>query len=380
MTWWQNLRTLWPGALRQQVTRTGLAYSGAIVIVTLAAVLSANNLLFLILAAMLSILGISGFVSKLTLAGLEIDLLLPPHISARRRVRATVRLKNLKRWMPSFSINVAGAPRGGNLIGSSSGFDGALYFPAIPGGVALEEPIEVRFPSRGRYSGRTFQLTTRFPFGFAERREMVTLRHDVIVYPCLEPHPRYQALADSIAGELEAWRRGPGHDFYRIRPYEALESARHVDWKATAHTRSLQVREFARDEDQMVVIYLDLDATADQGAWFETAVECAAFVAFRLSETGHRVRLRTQEFDLASPSEGDIYDILKYLALVGRRAGARPPSADQSSPVQILLSANPQRVSALDWGGGDGSRILGPDALRESDTAPVAPAGPSSGL
>ena len=95
MHWWQNLRTLWPGALRQQVTRTGLAYSGAIVIVTLAAVLSANNLLFLILAAMLSILAISGFVSKLTLAGLEIDLLLPPHISARRTIRATVRLKNL---------------------------------------------------------------------------------------------------------------------------------------------------------------------------------------------------------------------------------------------------------------------------------------------
>ena len=74
----------------------------------------------------------------------------------------------------------------------------------------------------------------------------------------------------------------------------------------------------------MVVIYLDLDVTADQGAWFETAVECAAFVSFRLSETGHRVRLRTQEFDLASPAEGDIYAILRYLALVGRRAGAEP--------------------------------------------------------
>src|SRR5579863_2497490 len=385
MTWWQNLRTLWPGALRQQVTRTGLAYSGAIVVVTLAAVLSANNLLFLILAAMLSILAISGFVSKLTLAGLEIDLLLPPHISARRTVRATVRLKNLKRWMPSFSIRVTGAPPSRIAAHSNispSGYDGALFFPVIPGAVTVEEPIDLRFPTRGRHSERTFQLNTGFPFGFAERREIVTLRHDVIVYPCLDPRPSFQSLADSIAGEIEAWRRGPGHDFYRIRPYEALESARHVDWKATAHTRSLQVREFARDEDQMVVIYLDLDATPDQGAWFETAVECAAFVAFRLSETGHRVRLRTQEFDLASPAEGDIYDILKYLALVGRRAGARSPSADPSSPVQIVLSANPQRLSALDWSGG--SRILGPDSPRESDadsdTAAVAPAGPSSAI
>ncbi len=185
MHWWQNLRTLWPGALRQQVTRTGLAYSGAIVVVALAAVLSANNLLFLILAAMLSILAVSGFVSKLTLAGLEIDLLLPPHISARRKFRAIVRVKNLKRWMPSFSIHVTGATDGKH----PSGYEGALFFPAIPGGVALEEAIDLRFPARGRYSERTFQLTTRFPFGFAERRERVTLRHEVIVYPCLEPRP-----------------------------------------------------------------------------------------------------------------------------------------------------------------------------------------------
>jgi len=376
MNWWHNLRNLWPGALRQQVTRTGLAYSGAIVIVTLAAVLSANNLLFLILAAMLSILAISGFVSKLTLAGLEIDLLLPSHISARRKVRAIVRLKNLKRWMPSFSINVTG------LAGEStpSGYEGALYFPAIPGGVTLEEPIDLRFPARGRYSERTFQLTTRFPFGFAERRERVTLRHEVIVYPCLEPHPRFLALADSLAGELEAWRRGPGHDFYRIRPYEALESARHVDWKATAHTRSLQVREFARDEDQMIVIYLDLDATPDQDAWFEAAVECAAFVAYRLVETGHRVRVRTQDFDFSSPAEGEVYAILKYLALVSPRMGAQPPNADRSSPLQIVLSANPQRLSALGWGDRRGSRILGPDALGVEHRASMPPSGPSNTL
>jgi uncharacterized protein (DUF58 family) len=365
MSWLQNLRTLWPGALRQQVTRTGLAYSGAIVIVTVAAVLSANNLLFLVLAAMLSILAVSGFVSKLTLAGLEIDLLLPQHISARRRVRATLRLKNLKRWMPSFSISVTGSPDAAH----TSGYDGALFFPAIPGGVALEESLDLRFPSRGRYSERTFQLSTRFPFGFAERREMVTLRHEVVVYPSLEPRPRLQALAESLAGEMEAWRRGPGHDFYRIRPYEVLESARHVDWKATAHTRSLQVREFARDEDQMVVIYLDLDVPPAQDAWFESAVECVAFVAFYLSESGHRVRLRTQEFDLASPAEGDIYAILRYLALVSRRTGVRPPSPDPASPLQVLLSAYPQRLSAVGWNEGPGFRILGPDALSEENGA-----------
>ena len=356
MVWWKNLRSRWPGALRQQVTGTGWAYSAAVVIIAFGALFSANNLLFLILAAMLAILGVSGFVSKLVLAGLEIDLLIPPHISARQTVRATVRLKNLKRWMPSFSIHLSGAP--------DSGYHNAIYFPAIPGGTTLEEPVELTFPRRGRYRERTFELTTRFPFGFAERRELVTLRHEIVVYPCLEPRPDLEALLDSIAGEWEAWRRGLGHDFYRIRPYEALESARHVDWKATAHTSSLQVREFAHDEDRLAVIYLDLDVSAEQEAWFETALECAAFLAFRLTQGGHKVRMRTQDIDVTSPAEGDIYTILKYLALVTPRPGARPEAPDEADPFQIVLSANPERMTALGWGGyGQHARVLGPESF-----------------
>src|SRR5579863_5790786 len=108
MTWWHNLKARWPGGLRQHVTRTGLAYSATVLLVALAAFVSANNLLFLILAAMLSVLLISGFVSRLSLSGLEIELMLPDHVCARRKMRGTIRLKNLKRGMPSFSIRVMG--------------------------------------------------------------------------------------------------------------------------------------------------------------------------------------------------------------------------------------------------------------------------------
>jgi uncharacterized protein (DUF58 family) len=353
---WKRFRGLWPGALRQQVTGTGVAYSVTIVIIALGAVLSANNLLFLILAAMLSILAVSGFVSKLVLAGLEIDLLLPPHIAARQKLRATLRLKNLKRWMPSFSIQFSGAP--------DSGYRAAIFYPVIPGGATLEEPLELSFPKRGRYRERTFQLTTRFPFGFAERRELVILRHEIVVYPCLDPQPGFETLLGAIAGEWEVWRRGTGHDFYRIRPYEALESARHVDWKATAHTSALQVREFARDEDHLTIIYLDLDVSFEQEAWFETALECAAFLAFRLSEQGHKVRVRTQDIDITSPNEGDVYSILRYLAVVTPRPGATPESPDEMSPFQVVLTANPERMASLGWGGhGYNARMLGLDAF-----------------
>ncbi len=288
--WWRKLAAALSQNIRQQITRSGLAYAAALALVALAAFLSANNLMFLILAAMLATLLISGFISRLGLAGLELNLMLPEHISARRKVRAGIRLKNLKTWIPSFSIHLAGA--------AESGFDSILYFPVIPGGTALEESVEIYFPRRGAQRERSFQFSTRFPFGFAERREMVTAHHDILVYPCLDPQPGFEPLLAAVNGELEAQQRGRGNDFYRIRPYEVLESARHVDWKATAHTGDLQVREFAREQDHRVDIYLDLDCA--ENAWFESAVDCAAFLAFRLSAHGARVRLRTQEYDTSS--------------------------------------------------------------------------------
>ena len=355
--WWQRITGPWTQGLRQRITRAGVGYVATLAVVTLAAFLSANNLLFLILAAMFSTFLVSGFISRLGLAGLELDLVLPEHISARRKIRAGIRLKNLKRWVPSFSIHLAGAPR--------SGLDSILYFPVIPGGAVLEESVELYFPKRGAHRERSFQFSTRFPFGFAERRESVTARHDVIVYPCIDPQPGFEALLVSVSGEIQALQRGRGHDFYRIRPYEAFESARHVDWKATAHTGDLQVREFAREQDHRVLIYFDLDVPADASAWFEPALDCAAFLAFRLAEHGTQLRFETQEFDVTLPDEGDIYTILKYLALVTPLKGKPPAAPDDPSSFHIVFSANPERMAAIGWGMGEnrGIRMLGADQL-----------------
>ncbi len=355
--WWKSVRTNWSSGIRQPVTRAGLGYTATLLVVALAAFLSANNLLFLILAAMFSTLLISGFISRLGLAGLELDLVLPEHISARRKVRVGIRLKNLKSWIPSFSIHLAGA--------AESGFDSVLYFPVVPGGASLEESVDLYFARRGEHRERAFQFSTRFPFGFAERREMVTARNDVVVYPCLDPQPGFEGLLASVAGEIEAAHRGRGNDFYRIRPYEALESARHVDWKATAHTGDLQVREFAREQDDRVLIYFDLDTPVESGAWFERAVDCSAFLAFRLAERGAQLRFQTQDFDVTLPEEGDIYTILKYLALVNPRRGRPPAAPDDPASFHIVFSANPERMVALGWGMGEnrGARLLGQDAF-----------------
>src|SRR5204863_5873326 len=83
--WKEFLGHLFP-VRRQRLLRGGLAFLLAFLVVALAAFLSANNLMFLILAAMVATLVVSGLINRLGLAGLELDLLLPEHLSAKRKV------------------------------------------------------------------------------------------------------------------------------------------------------------------------------------------------------------------------------------------------------------------------------------------------------
>jgi uncharacterized protein (DUF58 family) len=241
-------------------------------------------------------------------------------------------------------------------------FTTALYFPVVAGGGSAATRVEVTFARRGYHSEDSFLFHSRFPFGFAERRAHVTMKHEVLVYPALEEQPGFSQLVDEVTGEAQARQRGKSHDFYRIRPYEPNESARHVDWRRTAHTGNLQVREFSRDQEPLIEIMLDLECPPGLEAWFEKAVECSAYLAWHALDKGARVRFRTQDFDLKAPVEGDAYVILKYLALVEprRKAAALAPggaSLDEPDTVAIVFSASGERAAA---GGLDGLRVFTP--------------------
>src|SRR5579863_8909316 len=302
---WHQLRTLIARRVRYKITRGGALFTLAILIVGTGAVVSANNLLFLIVAAMLSTLLVSGFVSRMCLAALELDFQVPEHISARRAVPGKLFVHNQKWLMPSFSIRVEGI-----RDPASPTLQSDVYFPLIAGGARLEETAEVRFPSRGAYRQNSFAFSTSFTFGFLEKSARAALRRDMVVYPSIDPQPGFEDLLFGISGEIETHYRGLGRDFYRIRPYEVLESARHVDWKASAHVGSLQVREFAREQEQTVEIFLDRDIPHQQDDWFEYALECCAFLSWRLSNQGAAIHFRSNGFQLRQPEEGDIYTIL----------------------------------------------------------------------
>jgi uncharacterized protein (DUF58 family) len=355
---------------RHSVTHAGLAFTAAMLVVGVAAAVSANNLLFLILAAMVSTMLVSGLISRLSLAGLELDLALPEHIAARRTLAGRIYLRNAKSWSSSFSVHLGSS--GESVLTT-------LYFPVIPGGATLDETIEVRFKKRGVYRENGFVLSTGFPFGFIVRRAQVTLRREVLVYPSLDSEPFLEELLAAVRGDMTTQFRGRGHDFYRIRPYEALESARHVDWKATAHTGALQVREYALEQERLLEMLLDLDLSVEEGEWFERAVEACAFLVWNMALRGARVRFRTQEFDLAMPQEGDVYAILRYLATVTpSRLRPTPAPQDENSCRVVFTASDPKTLEEAGW---VQARVIGPTALGlgaasphgdEPDGAPAA--------
>jgi uncharacterized protein (DUF58 family) len=325
------------------------------------AFLSGNNLLFLVFSSMLAFLLVSGFISRLVLAGLELELLLPEHVSARMATPARVRLRNLKRLTPSFSIELSG--RGDAIHNTPSILKEPVYFPLIPGRATIEAAVQVIFPYRGRHRENLFIIATKFPFGFLRKSTTVALRRETIVYPALDPRADMDFLLDSVSGEIESHYRGDGRDFYRIRPYEAQDSARHVDWKSSAHTGGLQVREFTRDQRRTIEIFFDRRIVPGQQQQFETLVEDCAFLVWRLCERDAKLWMRSQRFALALPEEGEVYTLLKFLALVEPLVLLQPGEMSLDSPadasnLQIVFSTLPDAAEDVKAAGWADSRIV----------------------
>ena len=98
-------------SLDYKVTREGWVFILLILLLAAAGLNTGNNLLYLILASMLASLLVSGILSLAVLNGVEIELDIPEQVFARRRVDANVRLTNLKRLFPSFSLTLQGTPQ-----------------------------------------------------------------------------------------------------------------------------------------------------------------------------------------------------------------------------------------------------------------------------
>ena len=342
-------------ALDYDVTREGLAYMVIVLIIGIAALNTGNNLLFIVLSAMLAAIIVSGIASAAMLERVEMEITLPEHVFANDTVVGRVNLRNKSRWWPAFSVSVVPpkvraakikwvlhrsmfrwppkAPPEKQWLKIPDLYlsrvvipairadilKDSVYFPYVPPVSAVNAEVELSFAKRGRYVQDGFGISTRFPFSFLAKTRRIGLKREIVVYPEVEPTDELFHILPMITGEFEAFVAGRGYDLYRIREYLPEDSARHVDWKATAKTGALKVREFTREDERKLRIVFD---NPDPGRValenYERYVGLAASLSWHFAAENTELSFAVHEA-LESP---DIYGFLRYMATVQPKAGA----------------------------------------------------------
>ncbi len=335
-------------AVDYKVTKLGFIYVTVVVLIAIAALNTGNNLLYIVVAAMLAAILVSGVVSALVLRDLELDVRMPEHVFAGEIMRGRLALGNTRRWLPSFSVSVVSfhkeketrqwqwkattfafppmrppqkqwlrlpdrkLQRIARAAKTNCILSGTTYFPYIPPNDMLRADIDLTFARRGRYKEESFGLASGFPFNFLVKTRHVPMVREIVVYPSVQGANDHIELFSAVIGEFETFLRGGGDDFYRLRDYMPGDSARHLDWKATAKTGTLKVREFSRQDNRKLRIVFDNpDASVLSTKKYDDAVTKAAALAWHFHRQDIQMSYLTQDH-----RGEDIHAFLRFLATV----------------------------------------------------------------
>ncbi len=338
----------WQDSFDFEVTRAGIVYVLVTLLIGVAALNTGNNLLYLIISTMLAAVLVSGICSGLVLGQLKLRVNLPQHVFAGEIASGSLELSNARRWLPSLSVSIVppkvrkvkerwrtergtfGFPphwaperqwvrwndlkirRLPDAPPAPPVFQGAIHFALIPPRSSAKSDLELCFQRRGIYRQDAFALVTVFPFGLLIKRRSMDVSHELVVYPAVNATAELAQILPAIASDLSSLHAGTGQDLLRIRPYESGDSARHVDWKATAKSGTMKVREFARDEQARIRIIFDNPAPGQvSDDSYERGIRLAASLAWYFASVSESVSLIAPGFAETS----NVWDFLRYLAL-----------------------------------------------------------------
>ena len=322
-------------------TREGWLYLLILFVTGVAAFNSGNNLLYVIFSVELAILIVSEGLSRVNLYRLQTTIDLPEVVVAQRKFNIGITLKNNKWHLPSFSIqlnseSVGVAERGLGIERESRNETSESirrYQLFLPGTAERKYNLPLQISRRGRHTFGNMKVSSRFPFGFFEKAKSAGPPRDVLVLPALEPPDEFFETLPLLSGALGSFFRGGGVDLHSLREYSIRDSARFIDWKASAKTESLMFREFTREDDRRCCFVFDNYFPGFEQSWrpaFERAVVLCANAARHFHEMACEIRLVTPESSTSfSNTRVGLVEILKILALI-------EPTSEKSQTIMTL--------------------------------------------
>jgi uncharacterized protein (DUF58 family) len=297
--------------------------------VGVAAINTGNNLFYLLLAMMLSIILISGVAAEQCLRRLEFHRHLPDLLFVNEPATATLVVKNGKSRLPSFSLRLFDVSDGDDL-------DRDLVIRQILPGASQLLSYPIIATRRGRLPLDGVRVVTAFPFGLFLKKAYYPVQGTAVVAPEITPlDEEIKQDLQSAGHEHSLHRRGHGSDLYNLRLYHAGDDSRSIHWATTARTSKLIVRETEAEDQRRATIQLTLLAPAGHDALFEQAVSFTASLVHHFAMRGYHLRV------VAGPvhssfghGEAHLVDLLRILALCERRA----PDLDGRNHVDAMTS------------------------------------------
>jgi uncharacterized protein (DUF58 family) len=298
-----------PRSLR--ATRAGWCFIGIIFGVGFAALNTGNNLLYLVLALMLSFLVLSGLLSETSLRGIRIERSLPRELFAGHPNRVVLNIHNTLRKNTSFAITIE------DQIDSSNGFEvaGRVFALRIPAQsrVTASYLFEPKLRGDCHFSG--FRVSTRFPFGLFVKSRQLDCIEDCIVYP----HVSRVAIQPERSSERSESNRGTtlspdGDEIAGVRDFVAGDSQRRVHWRSTLRAGRLLVGEREAISHRELEVHLHWPSQSHASV-VEERIERAASEIVTHLDAGIRVSLMTPTMHYRSGAGlAHRADLLTFLA------------------------------------------------------------------
>jgi uncharacterized protein (DUF58 family) len=273
-----------PG-FRLRLTRWGVAYLVASIVLGLAAVNTGNNALMALLGLALGSYVVSGTWSRQVLAAIEATVDLPSEMYADRPAVVDVELANTSDYFPAYGLvirDAAGRPVFREIF--------------LATGQRRRHSVEVVVPDRGWQELGPWRLEVVLPLGFFLKSKILVFGHPLLVYPRLLSSSDASVRRGGGRRAPDALEsRGREGDVTQLRDFQEGDELRAIHWKQTARQQHLVVVERQRATEKPVFYVVDprLEDPTDphQLERFEHLVsEVATGVVQRLRE-GVRVGL-----------------------------------------------------------------------------------------
>ncbi len=281
--------------MKVKVKRSGTIFIGVTIFLGVAAANTGNNLLYIVVSAMLSLMLVSGISSLLNLKNLEISLVPPLEVYAGRRSPFRLLIRKRGR-LPSFLLRIG------------SGADDVLL--PVVGSSTTEERIDLIFPQRGKVDGVILTVSSDFPLGMFVRSAEVKVPLEVVVFPePVETSLIPFATPTGSEGSAPELSTTKGYEEFRdIREY-AGEPMKLIHWKASAKLGSLMVREMVSEEKEPVILTLE-SVDGD----LETKLSKLTYLISELIRRGYPVGLKLKDKEIP-PDRGEHQKLLMLTEL-----------------------------------------------------------------